>query len=43
LISRPSSRMALYVIETDEELMIARHTLAVLLSAGELKKEGLRR
>jgi acetate kinase len=42
LISRPSSRMALYVIETDEELMIARHTLAVLLSAGELKKEGLR-
>jgi acetate kinase len=30
LISRPSSRVACYVIPTDEELMIARHTLAVL-------------
>ena len=27
LISRPESRVALYVVPTDEELMIARHTL----------------
>jgi acetate kinase len=33
LISHPGSRLALYVIPTDEELMIARHTLA-LLSGG---------
>jgi len=30
LISRPDSRVALYTIPTDEELMIARHTLSVL-------------
>ena len=30
LISESGSRVALYVIATDEELMIARHTLAVL-------------
>ena len=30
LISRSGSRVACYVIPTDEELMIARHTLAVL-------------
>ncbi|MBR1267098.1 acetate/propionate family kinase [Bradyrhizobium sp. AUGA SZCCT0222] len=30
LISRPESRVALYVVPTDEELMIARHTLALL-------------
>ena len=30
LISRASSHVACYVIPTDEELMIARHTLAVL-------------
>lgn len=30
LISRPQSRVACYVIPTDEELMIARHTLCVL-------------
>jgi acetate kinase len=30
LISRAGSRVACYVIPTDEELMIARHTLAVL-------------
>jgi acetate kinase len=29
-ISTPKSRVALYVIPTDEELMIARHTLAAL-------------
>jgi acetate kinase len=32
-ISAPDSRVALYVIPTDEELMIARHTLAVLANA----------
>ena len=30
LISRPESRVALLVVPTDEELMIARHTLALL-------------
>ncbi|OCP15470.1 MULTISPECIES: acetate/propionate family kinase [unclassified Ensifer] len=30
LISAPASRVALYLIPTDEELMIARHTLALL-------------
>jgi len=30
-ISTPASRVALYVVPTDEELMIARHTLAVAL------------
>jgi acetate kinase len=30
LISRSDSRVACYVIPTDEELMIARHTLAVM-------------
>jgi len=33
MISRPNSRVALYVIPTDEELMIARHTLALLSGA----------
>jgi len=33
VISRPNSRVALYVIPTDEELMIARHTLALLSGA----------
>ena len=32
LISRPESRVKLYVIPTDEELMIAGHTLAALAS-----------
>lgn len=32
-ISAPGSRVDLYVIPTDEELMIARHTLAVLRGA----------
>ena len=30
LISRPTAAFALYVVPTDEELMIARHTLALL-------------
>jgi acetate kinase len=33
LISGPDSRVAVYVIPTDEELMIARHTLALLAKA----------
>ena len=33
LISSPDSRLAVYVIPTDEELMIARHTLALLSSS----------
>jgi acetate kinase len=39
-ISRAGSRIACYVIPTDEELMIARHTLRVLRThAAELSKE----
>ena len=30
LISAPASKVALYVLPTDEELMIARHTLALI-------------
>ena len=30
LISRPESRVAVLVVPTDEELMIAQHTLAFL-------------
>src|SRR3954451_18652080 len=33
LISRPESKIAVYVLPTDEELMIARHTLALLPKA----------
>ncbi|MGD9921699.1 MAG: acetate/propionate family kinase [Pseudorhodoplanes sp.] len=33
-ISHPSSRLGVYVIPTNEELMIAKHTLAVLSAAG---------
>ncbi len=33
LISRPESRVAVYVLPTDEELMIARHTLSLLTLA----------
>jgi acetate kinase len=39
LISRPDSRVALHVIPTDEELMIARHTLALLGSTGTSRLE----
>jgi acetate kinase len=35
LISRKSSRLAVYVIPTNEELMIARHTLALISHHGE--------
>jgi acetate kinase len=33
LISTPKSHVPIYVVPTDEELMIARHTLSVLLKA----------
>jgi acetate kinase len=33
LISTPASRVALYVLPTDEELMIARHTLALVTAS----------
>ena len=39
LISRPDSRVAAYVIRTDEELMIARHTLALLSGRNERRRE----
>ena len=41
LISRRGSRVACYVIPTDEELMIARHTLRVLRTqdAKQLKEK----
>jgi acetate kinase len=34
LLSQPDSRVPVYVIPTDEELMIARHTLALLAQRG---------
>lgn len=34
LISRPESPVGVYVVPTDEELMIARHTLALLAKKG---------
>ncbi len=34
LISKPESRFGLYVVPTDEELMIARHTLSLLKTQG---------
>ena len=41
LISRSGSAVALYVVPTDEELMIARHTLA-LISGASSKRSGER-
>jgi acetate kinase len=38
LISKAESRVALYVIPTDEELMIARHTLATLSDRAQKKQ-----
>jgi acetate kinase len=35
-VSRDDSRVALYVMRTDEELMIARHTLALISRVGSL-------
>jgi acetate kinase len=42
LISRPQSRVGVYVVPTDEELMIARHTSA-LLSANKPQQPKLER
>jgi len=42
VISRRDSRVALYVIPTDEELMIGRHTLALLAGAGDRRVEQAR-
>ena len=35
VISAPASRVSIRVIATDEELMIARHTLALMDSAAD--------
>jgi acetate kinase len=40
LISQPQSRVALHVVPTDEELMIARHTLSLLLNRTGGRKVG---
>jgi len=40
LISQPQSRVALYVVPTDEELMIARHTLSLLSNRTGGRKVG---
>jgi acetate kinase len=37
-IADPASRIGLYVVPTDEELMIARHTLKVLASLGASRR-----
>jgi acetate kinase len=42
LISRPESRVALLVVPTDEELMIAQHTLALLPQQGTRRIAGER-
>jgi acetate kinase len=34
LVSHPRSRLPLYVVPTDEELMIARHTIALMSKTG---------
>jgi acetate kinase len=41
-ISKPQSKVAIYVIPTDEELMIARHTLALLRANRTEEKIGKR-
>jgi acetate kinase len=40
LISAPQSRFSIYVLPTDEELMIARHTMSVLRSQVTGRTEG---
>jgi len=41
VISHPESRVSLYVVPTDEELMIARHTLAVLKREAPAARTGV--
>jgi acetate kinase len=43
LISRPDSRVPVYVVPTDEELMIARHTLSLLKQASTAQPHQERR
>jgi acetate kinase len=40
VISTPKSRVAVYVVSTDEELMIARHTLAVVSGRDVIRPAG---
>ncbi len=40
LISKPQSKVAVYVVATDEEFMIARHTVAFLSDAGRVATSG---
>jgi acetate kinase len=40
VISRPESRVTLCVVPTDEELMIARHTLALIPATGQKQPAG---
>jgi acetate kinase len=42
LISRPDSRVAVYVLPTDEELMIAQHTVSVLSSKQQAQPKAAR-
>ena len=43
VISQPESKVALYVVPTDEELMIARHTVSLLATrAGQLHPAAVR-
>jgi acetate kinase len=43
VISQPESKVALYVVPTDEELMIARHTLSLLeAQAGQARPTTVR-
>jgi len=39
LISRRGSRIPLYIVPTDEELMIARHTVGLLSRSGKHRSE----
>ena len=41
VISRPDSRVGLYIVPTDEELMIARHTHSLVAGRGLTKTEQL--
>jgi acetate kinase len=41
-ISRPRSEVALYVIPTDEELMIAQHTLSLISRNGRVRRQDMK-
>jgi acetate kinase len=41
VVSQPESKVALYIVPTDEELMIARHTISLLAApGGQLNRRG---